>query len=202
MSPNFQIVLGYILAAICATGTLAAGIMVKNGYDRKREQSSINQSVVPRPVPESQTSERENKQKIAKIQINRIVEDAIPWLEDKIEQNKAETEKITSNFNSRGVLHSGMHIAAHMKRVNSFIKSINDYIKEMNRKIEDILLNVEEEKLESVTWLKDEHKKYSDFIEITKTVKNSIKQQNDELCLRFTDKPTFDNILKAHSYIE
>ena len=45
MSPNCQIVIGYILAAFCATGALSASIMVKNGYDKKREQLITTQSV-------------------------------------------------------------------------------------------------------------------------------------------------------------
>ncbi len=45
MSPNFQIGFGYILVAVCAIGTLAAGIMVKNGYDKKREQLIATQSM-------------------------------------------------------------------------------------------------------------------------------------------------------------
>lgn len=202
MSPNFQIVFGYILVAFCAIGTLVAGIMVKNGYDRKREQSIMSQPITTQAVPESKISEKENKQKIAKIQINRIIEDAGPWLEDHIKQNKEETDRIANLFNKHGTVNSGGHIAKQIDRTNNFIRLTNYYIKEMSRKIEDTLLGLGEEKLESVVWLEDEHKKYADFIERTKKVKNSIKQQNNELCLRFTDKPTFENILKAHPYTE
>jgi len=202
MSPNVQIITGYTIIGICAVVGFMGGLMVRNGYEKKKEQSIISRTVVPQLAPESQTSEKEAKQKFAKIQINRIIEDAVPWIDERIEQNKAETEKITSGFNSRGTLYSGMHIGAQIKRVNIFIKSINDFIKEMNRKIEDILLDAGEEKLDSIAWLKDEHKKYTDFIERTKKVKDSIKQQNNDLCLRFTDKPTFENILKAQPYTE
>lgn len=202
MSPNVQIITGYIVIGICAVIGFMGGLMVKNGYEKKKEQSITSQTVAPQLAPESQISEKETKQKIAKIQINRIIEDAVPWLNERIEQNKAETEKITSGFNSRGTLNSGMHIGAQIKRVNIFIKSINDFIKEMHRKIEDILLDVGEERLDSIVWLKEEDKKYTDFIERTKKVKDSIKQQNNELCLRFTDKPTFENILKGHPYTE
>ena len=45
MGPSFQIGFGYILVAVCAIGTLAAGIMVKNGYDKKREQLIATQSM-------------------------------------------------------------------------------------------------------------------------------------------------------------
>ncbi|MDP3142948.1 MAG: hypothetical protein Q8N14_03250 [Candidatus Omnitrophota bacterium] len=202
MNPNVQIIIGYILTALCAIGALASGIMVKNGYDRKREQPIVSQPVAPQAVLESQSLEKENKQKIAKIQINRITEDVAPWLDDKIEQNKAETNKITNDFNMRGAFHSGSHISMQIKRVNGFIKLVNDYIKETNRKIEDILLGVKEEKFESVSWLKEEYKKYTAFIERAKTVENNIKQQNNELCLRITDKATFENIQKSLPYAE
>jgi len=201
MSPNFQIVFGYILVAVCAIGTLGAGIMVKNGYDRKREQS-ISRTVVTQQPPESKASEKESKQKLAKIHINRIIEDTASWLDETIEQNKIETNRISNDFNSRGMFNSGPHISVQIKRVNNFIKSVNDYIKDRNRKIEDILLDLGEERFDSVTWLVDEYRKYTGFIEKTKAVKNSIKQQNNELCSRITDKPTFDNIQKSMPYSE
>lgn len=167
-----------------------------------KQESLESQSVTRRPIPESRTSEKETKQKIAEIQINRIIEDATPWLEDEIKQTKEETNRIANLFNKHGAVTGGEHIGKQIDRTNNFIRSTNEYIKEINRKIEDILLGVGEEKLDSVAWLKDEHRKCTDFIERTKKVKDSIKQQNNELCLRFTDKPTFENILKAHPYTE
>lgn len=160
------------------------------------------QPVVSQPIQKTQDSEKETKQKIAKVQINRITEDASSWLEERIKQSMSEIEKIKNNFNSRNIPYSGMHISAHINRVNSFINSVNEYIKEMNRKIEDILLNLGEERLESVAWLKNEYRKYIDFLDKVKAAKNSIKQQNNGVCLRFTDKTTFDNILKANPYTE
>lgn len=170
----------------------------------KESQVSVPKEypIAPQPAPESRTPEKEIKQKILKIQINRIIEDASSWLEQRIKQNMSEIEKIKNNFASRNTSYSGGHITTHINRVNSFIKSTNDYIKEMNRKVEDILLGLGEERLESVTWLKDEYKKYTDFLEKVKTAKSSIKQQNDGVCLRYTDKPTYDNILKANPYTE
>lgn len=160
------------------------------------------QPVIPQPIQKAQDAEKEIKQKIAKVQISRIIEDATSWLEGRIKQNMPDIEKIKNNFNSRNIPYSGMHITAHINRVNSLINSVNGYIKDMNRKIEDILLNLEEERLESVVWLKDEYKRYIDFLDKVKVAKNSIKQQNDGVCLRFIDKTTFDNILKANPYKE
>lgn len=160
------------------------------------------QPIVLQPIQETQDSEKVNKQKIARIQINRIIEDADSWLKEKNEQNIAELEKIKNNFNSRNIAYSGMHITAHINRVNNLFKSINNYIKEMNRKIEDILLGIGEDKFEAATGLEDEYKKYIGFIDKVKVNKNSIEQQNEGVCLRWSDRPTFENILKAHPYIE
>ena len=152
------------------------------------------------PIRENQDSEKVNKQKIARIQINRIIEDASSWLGERIKQNISEIERIKNNFASRNVSYSGGHVTTHINRVNEFIKSVNDYIKEMNRKIEDILLGIGEEKFEAVVWLKDEYKKYTDFLERAKAEKNGKKQQNEGICLTYTDKLTYDSILKANPY--
>lgn len=163
---------------------------------------SINeQFVASQPTQKIQDLE-EAKQKIAKIKINRIIEDAAFWLEERIKQNMSEIEKIKYDFASRNASYGGGHVTAHINRVNYFIKSVNDYIREMNRKIEDILLGMGQEKFEAVAWLGEEHKKYTDFLEKVQAAKNSIRQQNDGVCLKFTDKPTYDNILKANPYIK
>jgi len=70
------------------------------------------------------------------------------------------------------------------------------------RQIEDELLTMGEEKFETTSWLEEEYSKYQKFIEFSRTAKNNLKSFNNEICLRFTDKPTFENILKSKPYKE
>lgn len=167
-----------------------------------KQESLENRSATRRIIPQSQTPNKESKQKVAKIHINRIIEDAAPWLEDTIKQDKEETNKIANLFNKHGVANGGEHIGKQIDKTNKFIRLVNDYIKEINRKIEDILLSLGEEKFETLIWLKEEYKKHTDFVEKTKKAKDSVKQQNDDLCARCTDKLTFENIQKVNPYIE
>ncbi len=205
MSPNVQIVVGYIIVGICAVIGTMGGIMVKQGYERRNEATAIKSVVTQKETLVEKGLEKVDKQnniKIAKVKINRIIDDANAWLQEKIEQNRPEMDKLIAQFNARGVVHSGMHIAAHIDRLNSLIKTINDYIKDMNRKIEDEVLRLGEEKFETIVWLKDEFAKYQEFIKFSETAKNNLKLFNNDVCLRFTDKPTFENILKSRPYRE
>ena len=151
---------------------------------------------------EQEELNKQNKIKATKIQINRIIEDAYFWLDERIKQNMAEIEKIKNNFASRNISYSGAHITMHINRVNEFIKSVNSYIKEMDRKIEDILLDIREDKFETVLWLNDEFKKYTDLLNRLASKKDDIKRQNEGVCLRYIDKLTYDNILKSRLYAE
>ena len=151
---------------------------------------------------EQEELNKQNKIKATKIQINRIIEDAYFWLDERIKQNMAEIEKIKNNFASRNISYSGAHITMHINRVNEFIKSVNSYIKEMDRKIEDILLDIREDKFETVLWLNDEYKKYTDLLNRFASKKDDIKWQNEGVCLRYIDKLTYDNILKSRLYAE
>jgi len=205
MSPNVQIAVGYIIVGICAVIGTMGGIMVKQGYERRNEATAIKSVATQKETLVEKGLEKVDKQnniKIAKVKINRIIDDANAWLQEKIEQNRPEIDKLIAQFNARGVVHSGMHIAAHIDRLNSLIKIINDYIKDMNRKIEDEVLRLGEEKFETVVWLKDEFTKYQEFIKFSETAKNNLKLFNNDVCLRFTDKPTFENILKSRPYRE
>ncbi len=207
MSPNVQILVGYVIVGVCAVIGTMGGIMVKQGYERRNEAMAIKSVVTEKEtltLVENglKKADKQNNIKIAKVKINRIIDDAKAWLQEKIEQNRPETDKLIAQFNARGVVHSGMHIAAHIDRLSSLIKTINDYIKDMNRKIEDEVLMLGEEKFETVVWLKDEFTKYQEFIKFSETAKDNLKLFNNDVCLRFTDKPTFENILKSRPYRE
>ncbi len=206
MNPNLQMLLGYIIIGICAIFGFMGGIMVKQGYDKKKEQVLPKTNIVAKKEPAAQSAQidqnKQNAIKIAEIKINRLIDDANAWVQERIEQNRPETDKLIAQFNARGVIHSGMHVAAHIDRVNLLLKNINDYIKDMNRKIEDEFLSLGEEKFETAVWLKDEFVKYQGFVKFSETAKNNLKSFNNEVCLRFADKSTFENILKSHPYKE
>jgi len=144
----------------------------------------------------------QNNTKIIKVKIGRIIEDANNWLRGKVEKDKEETKAIIANFNKMGVLNSGTHVAKHIKRANSFIKSCNDYVRKIDREIEDLLMPIGEQNFEDTSWLKEEYKAYLEFIQYSKNVKDVLKKENNELCIRFCDEPTFNKILQANPYLE
>ena len=202
MSPNIQISIGCVIIAACAVIGFMGGIMVKSGYDRKNEPLIVQENQSP-PALQAERLSEENLQgetKIAKVKTNRILEDAKNWLEERIKQNYSESERIISEFNRRNTLHGGSHVSVHITRVYEFIKSLRIYIKEVDRNIEDLLLGIGEEKLEKASLFQDEHNEYQKIIQSFETTIERIKKHNYELCLRFTDKPTLDNILKNNSY--
>jgi len=130
MNPNIQIVVGYLIIGVCAVVGFMGGVIVKQGYDKKKEQNVSRNIVIKKESQLERTSENYDKEsKIAKVKISRFIDDANIWLQDRIEQNKQETDKLIGQFNSRGTIHSGMHVAAHIDRVNSLIRLINNYIK-------------------------------------------------------------------------
>ncbi|MBU0759418.1 MAG: hypothetical protein KKC66_01645 [Candidatus Omnitrophica bacterium] len=190
-----QIIIGILLVAFCAVGAIFGSMMIKNGMQRIKEQPLAYQDSHPQ-------QKIQNNTKIARVKIKRIIEDANSWLKKEIEKDKEEKEKIISGFNQRGTLYSGMHVAEHMKRVDNFIKSCNDYIEKIDREIEDLLMPIGEQSFEDVNWLKEEYQEYSKFIQYSRKVKDTIKKENNELCIRFCDEPTFNKILQANPYLE
>ncbi|MCX5708500.1 MAG: hypothetical protein NTY14_05970 [Candidatus Omnitrophica bacterium] len=171
-----------------------------SGYSAKFSKRENNVA----PIKEDKaTPIKEVNQKsgeVIKVEVNKILEDANAWLQERIISNSREKGRLTIDFNKRGALRSEDHLITHIDRVNTCLESVDEYIKKMDGQIKGLLLSAKEEKFETVDWLKDEHEKYLKFIENAKTTKNNIKKQARELCIRFSDTATFDNVLKEHPF--
>ncbi len=118
MNPNFQIGFGYILVAVCAIGTLVGGIMVKNGYDRKREQLIATQSMQSGPKLEQNIS-----RPLLYIKPNKI--EYSNWSE----REKLDDPEITSKC-EKIILYFGIHNSSETAASNVDINVISAILQE------------------------------------------------------------------------
>ena len=195
----------WLIVALFFTGlATVSGYKAKEAWDKHhihgKENALPKVSAVAQAVAPNE-SKTENAEKIAKVKINRILEDAHSWLPKHKDFFVNETNRIVNDAINRGMGSSGPHVVLHVRKVNDFIEAIDDYLKEMNRNIQDLLLEIGEDSLVSASNFEAQKQEFVDFKKLTEDTIDWAKKQNYATCLKFTDKQTLDNIFKSKRYI-
>jgi hypothetical protein len=184
------------------------GLATVSGYKTKEAWDKWHKPPVPEVTKKGQVntaddngSKIEDTKKIIEIKINRILEDAQQWLPKQKEHFLSESNRITSDAVQRGAGHSGSHVKLHIKNVNNFIETIDIYLKTVDRNIQDLLLNIGEDSIEKANDFEEQYQELVCFKESAEEAINWAKKQNYATCLKFTDKPTLDNIFKSKRYV-
>lgn len=151
---NFWIIIGIIASAIAAFA-LPYGFHLK-GHDKKTistlelrvhgdfvngNKTVIENQMNVNPVIGGST-ESTTKIDVAKLKINRAFEDFDKALEGIVSNFPKESEKIAAQFNSRGMLPSGIHIKAQMDFSVGIKRKLDQEYEILKRAIEDILVEV------------------------------------------------------------
>ena len=151
MSGNSWIIIGIIASAFAAFA-LPYGFHLKS-QERKVNSTTENllnihgdfvggDKTVNVNVGDSIPGSLNNKSKfeIAKLKIKRVFENFESALENIADNFPKESDALAGQFNSRGTLHSGMHIKAQMDLSTSTKEKLEKTLKELERNIEDVLI--------------------------------------------------------------
>lgn len=133
-----------------------------------------------------------------KTAIRRSIEDGWQKVQRLFEEANALKEQITGEYNARGTLHSGMHLAAQTKRVKSFNQDCDKVEQGVDRAIEDALMGEEQgwDAFSTADWLKDERELYSAFAGFIAERQNEVAQDGLELAKRFGDEALWTDLMK------
>ena len=100
-----------------------------------------------------------NTQKRDAINVVRFYEDFDLWLTKTLDSNEKKLHEIDGNFNSRGVLQSGMYLVAQFERVKDCQSKINEqWLKNVERPLQDFLLKEGAHSIDDIVWLNKEDK--------------------------------------------